>query len=365
MYFIISCIMILVLFMFQFSSLVRQKYNRYDENIYADNTSALTANNRFTVQTDTNNVLSDTHHFVVYIGNLSDNAAGATVYQWCEYTKRNLLNYQSVQDYRSYWEKRPDAVLLDAAFINIEQDISLLTTLTDYGVHLVWCTLPDFDSLTSNSRFMELLGIANAVTPSLAASGLKLYSGFLLGGETWYIADNEEEKTYQDFSLDLPWYITGNGTKTYMAAVLDSTQYGTIKTEDLPAVFWRKSLDNAYIFCVNGDYLSTAAGLGILNAILYELQDYALYPVINAQMVSVLNYPVLAFEQEAAMDTYYSRNTSSVLENLVWPDIANLSEYTNSRFTFLFTPQFDYADENAPSTAELEYFFRLFHEKKI
>ena len=37
-YFTISCIMLLVLFLFQGSSLVRQKYNRYDENIYANET---------------------------------------------------------------------------------------------------------------------------------------------------------------------------------------------------------------------------------------------------------------------------------------------------------------------------------------
>mgnify|MGYP000784329370 FL=1 len=144
----------------------------------------------------------------------------------------------------------------------------------------------------------------------------------------------------------MPWYIPGNATKTYMAAELDSSVYGTIKTQDRPAVFWRKSLENAYIFCVNGDYLSDTGGFGILNAILYELKDYAVTPVVNAQTVSIINYPVLAFEQEDAMDAGYSRNTASVLENVIWPDISTLSEYLNSRFTFLFTPQFHYQDEH-------------------
>lgn len=34
------------------------------------------------------------------------------------------------------------------------------------------------------------------------------------------------------------------------------------------------------------------------------------------------------------MDADYSRNTASVLENVIWPDISTLSEYLNSRFTF-------------------------------
>ena len=65
------------------------------------------------------------------------------------------------------------------------------------------------------------------------------------------------------------------------------------------------------------------------------------------------------------MDADYSRNTASVLENVIWPDISTLSEYLNSRFTFLFTPQFHYQDEHEPVSQELEYFFRLLHEKQF
>ena len=67
-YFTISCIMLLVLFLFQGSSLVRQKYNRYDENIYANETAPFDAGTQFTVQTDSAAVLSDSHAFVVFIG---------------------------------------------------------------------------------------------------------------------------------------------------------------------------------------------------------------------------------------------------------------------------------------------------------
>ncbi|HRL57545.1 MAG TPA: hypothetical protein PK462_09850, partial [Lachnospira sp.] len=315
-YFTISCIMLLVLFLFQGSSLVRQKYNRYDENIYANETAPFDAGTQFTVQTDSAAVLSDSHAFVVFIGD-TDSASGTTIRQWCTYTKRNLLTYRQISDYRTYREKLPDAVLLDADFVDCNSDLSLLTTLTSYGISIVWCSLPDFNTIENNRVLMDFLGIANAVSPSLTVSGYKLYSGFLLGGESWYIANNEDEEKYQDFSLDMPWYIPGNATKTYMAAELDSSVYGTIKTEDRPAVFWRKSLENAYIFCVNGDYLSDTGGFGILNAILYELKDYAVTPVVNAQTVSIINYPVLAFEQEDAMDADYSRNTASVLENVI------------------------------------------------
>ena len=114
-YFTISCIMLLVIFMFQFSSVIRKKYNNYDENIYAaENEISLTSDSAFTVETAPLKVLSDSRHFAVYIGNTSDSAAGSIVLQWCGYTKRNLITYDNITQYISYTRRTPDAVLIDS-----------------------------------------------------------------------------------------------------------------------------------------------------------------------------------------------------------------------------------------------------------
>ncbi|MBO5459050.1 MAG: hypothetical protein J5981_02235, partial [Lachnospira sp.] len=289
-YFTISCIMLLALFMFQFSSLIRQKYNNYNENIYAaENDSSLTSDSAFTVETTPSKVLSDNRHFAVYIGNTSATAAGGTVLQWCRYTKRNLITYDSITQYTSYTRRTPDAVLIDSSYLDLDRDISYFNKLTESGINLVFCTLPDFAAISENTELQNLFGISATVMPSLKASGYKLFGGFLLGGETWYMSNTEEEETYQDFELTLPWYVTGNATKTYMSAVLDGSIYGTVRNEDLPPVLWRKSYGHSYVFCVNGDYIKDCAGLGILSAIMYELCDYSVYPVINSEAVAVVN----------------------------------------------------------------------------
>ena len=84
----------------------------------------------------------------------------------------NLLTYRQISDYRTYREKLPDAVLLDAAFVDCNSDLSLLTTLTSYGISIVWCSLPDFNTIENNSVLMDFLGIANAVSPSLTVSAV-------------------------------------------------------------------------------------------------------------------------------------------------------------------------------------------------
>ena len=52
-YFTVSSLMMLVLFMFQFSGIIRKKYNNFDENKYAvSEKNDLNNNNVFTVLTD-------------------------------------------------------------------------------------------------------------------------------------------------------------------------------------------------------------------------------------------------------------------------------------------------------------------------
>jgi hypothetical protein len=358
--------MLLVAFLFLGSGIIRKRYNSYDTNPYEDTAdTSFTSYDVFEPKTDTNDVLSDSKGYVVYIGDISDNSVGTVFTQWCSYTKRNYLTYTALTDYKYYKSKLPDAIFIDSSYIDYDQEISLLSTLSDYGINLVFCTLPSYEYISSNARLRDMLGISIAASEKLTASGFKLYEGFFIGGETWYIANNEDEQAYQDFNLDVPWYVMGSGVKTYMSALLDSDEYGTVKNEDSPALIWRKSFENSYIFAINGDFMADETGIGILSSIMYEMNDYFVAPVINARCVAVTDYPVFAFENEDYMLEQYSRNTSAVLENIIWPDLSTLCATTDSTFTFLLTPQFYYGDTNTPATAELEYFFRLFKEKSF
>lgn len=360
-YFTVSSLMLLVIFMFQFSGIIRKKYNSFDENRYEKSEmTGLNSNDEFSVITSEDDVIKSDSRYIVYIGNL-DSECGNTVYKWCSYTKRNIVVYRSVGDYHRYNEKYPDAVLLDAEYVNVSKDITTLSMLTDYGINLVFCTLPSYDDFVASQWLSQMCGVSPE-SSQITASGIKLYDGFLFGGETWYTKENDPVGEFQDMQLTMPWYRTMSGTKTYMSAVLDGVSGEEIENEDQPAVIWRKSLDHAYVFCINGDYIKDISGIGILTAIMSEASDYELYPVVDAQTVVVKDYPVLAFEHEDKVDEYYSRSTSSLLENVIWPDITNLAEASGAKFTFMTAPQLNYSDNNLVSVRELDYFFRLFAE---
>ena len=360
-YFTVSSLMMLVLFMFQFSGIIRKKYNNFDENKYAvSEENDLNNNNVFTVLTDEDKVVKSISGYIVYIGDINTKT-GNTVYEWCNYTKRNLLVYKTVSQYHRYNEKYPDAVLIDSDYVNIDSDIDTFSLLIDYGINLVFCTLPSYSAISENQRFEQLCGISPH-TESVNASGLKLYSGFLFGGEAWYTKENDPDGKFQNMKLTMPWYNTSNATKTYMSAVVESEDGSKIDNEDQPAVIWRKSHDHAYVFCINGDYIKDISGIGILTAIMSESKDLDIYPVVDSQSVIVNNFPMFSFENDDAVEKYYLRNTSSLLENVIWPDISNLAESTGARFTFMAAPQINYSDNNLVSVREMDYFFRLFSE---
>lgn len=361
-YFTVSALMMLVLFMFQFSGIIRKKYNNFDENKYAvSEKNDLNNNNVFTVLTDEDKVVKSISGYIVYIGDINTKT-GNTVYEWCSYTKRNLLVYKTVSQYHRYNEKYPDAILIDSDYVNIDRDIDTFSLLTDYGINLVFCTLPSYSEISENQRFEQLCGISPH-SESVNASGLKLYSGFLFGGEAWYTKENDPDGKFQNMNLTIPWYNTSNATKTYMSAVVESEDGSKIDNEDQPAVIWRKSHDHAYVFCINGDYIKDISGIGILTAIMSESKDLDIYPVVDSQSVIVNNFPMFSFENDDAVEKYYLRNTSSLLENVIWPDISNLAESTGARFTFMAAPQINYSDNNLVSVREMDYFFRLFSEK--
>lgn len=360
-YFTVSALMMLVLFMFQFSGIIRKKYNNFDENKYAvSEKNDLNKNNVFTVLTDEDKVVKSISGYIVYIGDINTKT-GNTVYEWCSYTKRNLLVYKTVSQYHRYNEKYPDAILIDSDYVNIDSDIDTFSLLTDYGINLVFCTLPSYSAISENQRFEQLCGISPH-RESVNASGLKLYSGFLFGGEAWYTKENDPDGKFQNMKLTMPWYNTSNATKTYMSAVVESEDGSKIDNEDQPAVIWRKSHDHAYVFCINGDYIKDISGIGILTAIMSESKDLDIYPVVDSQSVIVNNFPMFSFENDDAVEKYYLRNTSSLLENVIWPDISNLAESTGARFTFMAAPQINYSDNNLVSVREMDYFFRLFSE---
>lgn len=214
----------------------------------------------------------------------------------------------------------------------------------------------------------ELLGITAIYDYDVELTGVHLFDGLLLGGERIYQAKEPGEERKQDMDLTVPWYLTLNGNKSYMIGLLDElkSQNGDIPDEYAPNLIWRTTrVGGGQVFVVNGDFMEDIAGIGILEGMMSELHTYELYPIVNAQNFSVVNYPSFAQENSEEIQKRYSRELPSLYRDVIWQSISSVTERSRSKTTALLAPQYDYEDGNEPSADALTYYARLFREKRM
>lgn len=372
-FFSITLIMLVVVFMFQVPEVIKNQVNNYGENEYEELTdTGLTEKSVYTAsETD----VKDSGRFVVFIGDTAEGSVGDVVREWSFYTKRYLESYKSVREYEPDPGNLPEAVLVDTTDMNLDKDVYVLESYTEMGIHVIFCNLPDVSDVSRNPKLRMLLGIKGVIREEIKVEGIRLMEGFLLGGLKEYILDETMEKTQQDMDLVMPWYRISGGAKMFMHGMMEDEDVeacymmpeGDVitKNQNLPAVIWRNKYQNAMVFGVNGDYLSTNAGLGILNAMMLELKEYDIYPVINAQNLVVLNFPDLTDENESEMMKRYSQSLKAVYRDIVWPGLVSVAQQNSRKLTCMIMPQMEYLDDLNPEEDMLVYYMKLFQEQNM
>ena len=348
---------------FMFSVIVNEQGSFYDINEYVMEERPLGEKSW---------VASEESRWIVLIGNQNEKLVNV-VKQWCLYTKRNLQIIEQPEEYAEIVqeERTPEMILLDAQRLVWDTKESELLSLTELGIPLVFCTLPSMQTLAMSETLQEILGIQKIMPEAVNLTGVQLYENFFLGGEVIYEAKTEQEESRQDMSLIVPWYLLGSGTKTYMVGrmkkeevqqKLDFEIPEETVTNYFPGLLWRNSYDGIKIFAVNGEYMSTLAGIGILDSFSYEVKNYEVYPVVNAQNVLIQNYPNFSEENAEKLFEIYSRNPSMIFQGIMWPSISAMAKANNLKLTCFFNPQYQYADGAEPRGKEITFYLKQLRE---
>lgn len=352
----IIVMMAVILFMFQFTQVIKATGNKYDVNEYVTE-EPLSGEDQWVPE----EVLPETEENsgVILLGN-ADNELGDAVEQWCTYTKRRLTVATTLLTHMDA-QVMPEMILLDSESVDVFRELDNLTAMAENGVHIVFCNLPSVEKIRANDQIKEILGISTVKEEKVQVEGIRIFDGFLLGGEAYYKVQtqSEEEQKQQDLQLEMPWYIGDQGTKTYMVGIMDEKQ---VQMEDFPKIIWRNSYGNAMVFAVNGDYMSGLTALGILDAMVYEMNPYALYPVVNAQNTILVDCPILASENAEKIEEIYSRQPQAVFRDVMWPGIVAMSTKENLKLTFYFSTKYNYTDAIEPMAEELPYYLKQMKE---
>ena len=354
-YFSIIIMMAVLFFMFQFSQLIKDSGNRYDVNGFAVPEENMPSGEE-KWEPDVEAVSCEDGSYVLFLGE-KDSELGSVVAQWCNYTKRALV-VDKLSEYRRP-DNLPELILLDSKASDAGRKSVLLEPVMALGVPVVFCNLPEAAAIWESPRLQEMLGIREVRETETEIKGVRLFEGFLLGGEAVYEAAAEKERERQDMDLTVPWFLTGSGTKTYMVGIKDEE---VIQREEFPSLIWRNTYEDTKVFAVAGDYMSSLAGLGILSAFTYELESYEIYPVINAQNIVIANFPGFAEENAEEITRLYSRSPKMVFQDIMWPSISAMTETNDLKLTCLFNPQYDYEDGLEPQADQVTFYLQQLKE---
>ena len=260
-YLTIAMMFVILLFMFQFTGVMKEQLSEYESNEYADDTTTSFQRSDAFLAEQT----SDDACEVIYVGE-AGGAEESVVKTWCSYRKRTFFCSSSLALLDSLQDDALQVLVVDGSKVTSEEEVAVLRREAQMGVTVIFATLPQSSVIREYRDLRELLGIRAVIADEIPLAGMHLFSGFLLGGEEIYEVTELGEEERQDMNPSVPWYTTGAGTKTYMVGTLsDETieqtvdneiraQYAGMEEEAaknslLPAILWRNSVDTAKIFC--------------------------------------------------------------------------------------------------------------------
>ena len=363
-FFSIAIMMFVLLFLFQFSMVIRDRQNTYDINSNLTTREADGKDAWQKQQLDMASLTQTDRKYVLFVGNASGEMAEA-VDRWCTYAKWNFARYSSVDEVQEDAEILPSMLILESEKYALGEHLKKLEKLIQNGVTIVFGCLEDSDHIDNNEELKQFLGIDNIVSKKTELTGVRFFKELLLGGEVSYETPvDEDEKERQDLQLEVPWYQVGSGTKTYMMGLIDQSEMSeNIKNEELPSLIWRNGIEGGSVFAVVGDYMKDSTALGLLDGMVAEASEYYLYPVVNAQNLSMVNFPAFADENSEKMIELYSQQITGIGRDIMWPSLVSIVEKGGLKMTCFMQPQADYQDENESNSKELVFYLKQMKEQ--
>lgn len=361
-FFSIATMMFVLFFLFQFSMVLRDSKNTYDINSSLTEKKA-DGENQWTPSDSNSTTVIGAGSSVVFVGNKAGDM-GTAVSRWCTYAKRKLISCKSVSTYKADDKNLPEMMILESEKYADGDNLTTLEILEKKGVIIVFGCLENAKNIQNNKALMKFLGIQKVVAEETHLAGVKLFEGLLLGGEVTYnTSKDKEEKKRQDLELDVPWYQVGSGTKTYMVGLLDEKTGKNVENEDLPTIIWRNGIDYGSVFAVVGDYMKDSTALGLLDGMRAEALQYTIYPIVNAQNLSMVNFPVFADENNTEMLKLYSQSVTGIARDIMWPALISVVEKSDMKMTCFIQPQADYTDDIEPKSGNLEFYLKQMKEQ--
>lgn len=209
-------------------------------------------------------------------------------------------------DFVNQADRSEDMLMIEGSELKTEKEAEQLEQLIEEQKTLIFLSLPTQDYIEQYD-LNELLGIRK-VFGQHTQKELNLVSGFMLGGFHQF-----EDLIYNALDLDLLF-----STKVYA--------YGK-KTQDKGSpVIWRNTYNNSEVYVVNGPFMETDASDGITSAILAEIEEDYIYPVLNARLMVYESFPYVSDKNKKQLEKNYNRDAMRVQHDILFPDLLSINK---------------------------------------
>ncbi|MGO5026815.1 DUF2194 domain-containing protein [Mediterraneibacter faecis] len=362
---------LVVLVLFLFSAVLKEYFNDYDVNHAAETEWIDKTDQKMDEDgnPDTGWDALPAKQNVLYIGT-ADNSYYRVMKEWAGYRKKAFRVFSSFEEadevIQMQGEKKP-YLLIDGQLVekNPKDAAEKLSEYVEQGGVVIFYRLPSYQIIEGSTELQNLLGIQHLRGESVKLNEICIYRGFLLGGETCYSFEDVKEPELVDMEQEVPWYDISARTKSYMVGFLSEEEKNSmgLNNEDMPAIIWRSNMGTGSVFAVNGDYMEGEASLGILDAMLYETEDYSLYPVVNAQNLSIAGFPDLTVENEEKLAETYGMTNQQFCRDILWPSFVAAAQKNNWKITsYLSVKQRD-ESKKEPNKNDLIDYLKYFNEE--
>ena len=362
---------LVVLVLFLFSAVLKEYFNDYDVN-HAAETELIDKTDQKIAEDGNPDIGWDSlsaKQQVLYIGTM-DNSYYRVMKEWAGYRKKAFRVFESLEaadEIIQMQEEKKPYLLMDGQLVeqNPKEAAEKLSAYVEQGGVVIFYRLPSYQIIESSTELQNLLGIQHLRGESVKLHEIRIYSGFLLGGETCYSFEGVEEPELVDMEREVPWYDISARTKSYMVGFISAEEKESmaLNNEDMPAIIWRSNMGTGSVFAVNGDYMEGEASLGILDAMVYETEEYSLYPVVNAQNLSIAGFPDLTVENEEKLAETYGMTNQQFCRDILWPSFVAAAQKNNWKITsYLSVKQRD-ESKKEPSKNDLIDYLKYFNEE--
>ncbi len=289
---------------------------------------------------------------VAILAESQDDVVTKLLVEWCVYNKY-LYQIHTALPKKEDITKYKLILFGDIDFSGM--DYERLYDYAKLGKTMIFTKLPNHQIIHSDQKLADFFGIKDLVNQKVVADGIQIFPNFMIGGSRTYQKD-DYFGSKDDTTVSIPYYKLSAGYDIYAVGLLDNQKERGIENKDLPPLLWRAKTENSFVFVVNGDIFKGMSLLGVLTSFMTQEKECYLYPIVNAQTISLVGYPYFSDENEQTIQQIYSRSSEALGRDILWPNIVHILKNYGVSFNFFAASQLDYLDEVGPKQDYIDYY---------